>query len=63
MSSARGVVDPDRHLMQRCRQGSAGAWHLLWNKYERLVYSIPLRYGLSRHDAADVAQLTFTILI
>jgi RNA polymerase sigma factor (sigma-70 family) len=35
----------------------------LLNKYERLVYSIPLRYGLSRDDAADIAQITFTILI
>jgi RNA polymerase sigma factor (sigma-70 family) len=33
------------------------------NKYERLVYSIPLRYGLSRDDAADISQITFTILI
>ncbi len=33
------------------------------NKYERLVYSIPLRYGLSRDQAADIAQNTFTILI
>ena len=57
-----GVVS-DRDLILRCRQGSAGAWHQLLNKYERLVYSIPLRYGLSRHDAADVAQITFTILI
>jgi RNA polymerase sigma factor (sigma-70 family) len=27
------------------------------------VFSIPLRYGLSREDAADVAQLTFTVLV
>jgi len=27
------------------------------------VYSIPLNYGLSRDDAADIAQLTFTILL
>ncbi len=53
----------DRDLIRRCREGSSGAWHQLLNKYERLVYSIPLRYGLSRDDAADVAQLTFTILI
>jgi RNA polymerase sigma factor (sigma-70 family) len=33
------------------------------DKYERLVFSIPLNYGLSREDAADVAQITFTILI
>lgn len=33
------------------------------NRYERLVYSIPLGYGLSRDDSADIAQITFTILI
>jgi RNA polymerase sigma factor (sigma-70 family) len=33
------------------------------NKYERLVFSVPLRYGLSADDAADVAQLTFASLI
>jgi len=26
------------------------------------VFSVPRRYGLSREDAADIAQLTFTIL-
>ena len=59
----RDVVESDRDLIRRCREGSAGAWHQLLNKYERLVYSIPLRYGLSRDDAADIAQITFTILI
>jgi RNA polymerase sigma factor (sigma-70 family) len=53
----------DRDLIRRCREGNSGAWHQVLNKYEGLVYSIPLRYGLSRHDAADIAQLTFTILV
>ena len=63
VKNERDVVDSDRDLIRRCREGSAGAWHQLLNKYERLVYSIPLRYGLSRDDAADIAQITFTILI
>ena len=64
VTSERGAVDySDRDLMQRCRQGSRGAWQQLLNKYERLVYSIPLRYGLSRDDAADIAPITFSILI
>ncbi len=63
VKNKRDVVDSDRDLIRRCREGSAGAWHQLLNKYERLVYSIPLRYGLSRDDAADIAQITFTILI
>jgi RNA polymerase sigma factor (sigma-70 family) len=40
-----------------------GAWQKLLDKYERIVYSVPRRYGLSVDDAADVTQLTFTILV
>ena len=63
VKSERDAVDTDGDLIRRCRQGSRGAWQQLLNRYERLVYSIPLRYGLSRDDAADIAQITFTILI
>jgi RNA polymerase sigma factor (sigma-70 family) len=63
MKSTRAVADLDRDLIRRCQQGNEGAWQQVLNKYERLVYSIPLRYGLSREEAADIAQNTFTILI
>jgi RNA polymerase sigma factor (sigma-70 family) len=63
MKSTHSATESDRDLIQRCRQGSTGAWHQVLNRYERLVFSIPLRYGLSRDDAADVAQLTFTALV
>ena len=63
VKNEREAVGSDRDLIRRCRQGSSGAWRQLLNKYERLVHSIPLRYGLSRDDAADIAQVTFTILI
>ncbi len=63
VKNERDAVGADRDLIRRCRQGNAGAWHQLLKKYERLVYSIPLRYGLSRDDAADIAQNTFTILL
>ena len=53
----------DRDLISGCRKGNARAWRRLLDKYERLVFSIPLRYGLSRDDAADITQLTFTILV
>lgn len=33
------------------------------DKYGRLVFSIPLNYGLSREDAADISQITFTIFM
>jgi DNA-directed RNA polymerase specialized sigma24 family protein len=63
MKGTHGVGELDQDLIQRCQQGSVGAWHQVLNRYERLVYSIPLRYGLSRDDAADVAQYTFTVLV
>ena len=53
----------DQDLLRACRKGDANAWERLVDKYERLVYSIPLNYGLSSPDAADITQLTFTILI
>jgi RNA polymerase sigma factor (sigma-70 family) len=57
------VTKSDRELIRACREGDSRAWRRLLNEYEGLVYSIPLRYGLSRDDAADIAQLTFTVLI
>jgi RNA polymerase sigma factor (sigma-70 family) len=57
------VTESDKELIHACREDDSRAWKHLLNKYEGLVYSIPLRYGLSRDDAADIAQITFTILI
>lgn len=53
----------DRELLLGCRRGNDRSWRLLLDRYERLVFSIPLSYGLSREDAADVSQLTFTIFM
>ncbi|WP_162924689.1 RNA polymerase sigma factor [Rubrobacter indicoceani] len=53
----------DRELLLGCRRGEPRSWRMLLDRYERLVFSIPLGYGLSREDAADVSQLTFTILM
>ncbi|MBA2693128.1 MAG: sigma-70 family RNA polymerase sigma factor [Rubrobacter sp.] len=50
-------------MLRACRGGDARAWDNLIDKYERLVFSIPLSYGLSREDAADICQVTFTIFM
>lgn len=52
--------DPD--LIQACLNGDAAAWKELVERYARLVYSIPLRLGLSADDADDVFQNVFTIV-
>ena len=47
---------PDSNLIEACLKGSGQAWEVLIVRYQRLIYSIPLRYGLSEHDANDVFQ-------
>lgn len=56
-------VESDTELLERCRQHDQDAWAELVARYERLVFSIPLRSGLSREDSADVTQLTFAALV
>ena len=53
----------DQSLLQATHRGDARAWQQILDRYERLVYSIPLNFGLSHADADDVAQTTFTALL
>ena len=55
--------DSDLNLIQACRRGDNDAWENVLQRYERLVYFIPLSQGLSVEDAADVVQHTFTALL
>ena len=53
----------DPQLIQACIRGDAKSWEIILVRYERLVFSIPLRFGLTREDAADITQVTFTNLM
>jgi RNA polymerase sigma factor (sigma-70 family) len=53
----------DAELIAACRQDEAGAWNELVARYERLVYTIPVRYGLSRAEADDVFQTVWITLL
>ncbi|HJQ70818.1 MAG TPA: sigma-70 family RNA polymerase sigma factor [Blastocatellia bacterium] len=46
----------DRELIAACLEGDAGAWEALIVRYQRLIYSIPLKARLSTDDAADIFQ-------
>jgi RNA polymerase sigma factor (sigma-70 family) len=46
----------DRDLVRGCLQNREEDWNLLVDKYKNLIYSIPLRYGFSREEAADIFQ-------
>jgi RNA polymerase sigma factor (sigma-70 family) len=53
----------DTRLVKECLAGSEEAWSLLIDKYKALIYSIPVKYGLPAHEAADVFQATCTELL
>jgi RNA polymerase sigma factor (sigma-70 family) len=53
----------DTDLLRRCRSGDAEAWAVLVGRYERLVFSVALRNGVSWEEAGDVTQTTFIALL
>jgi RNA polymerase sigma factor (sigma-70 family) len=53
----------DRELVRGCLDGSEDDWNLLIDKYKNLIFSIPIRYGLSREEAADIFQMVCLDLI
>jgi RNA polymerase sigma factor (sigma-70 family) len=46
----------DSRLVQECLQGNESAWSALIDKYKGLIFSIPIKYGFSQEDSADIFQ-------
>lgn len=46
----------DRQLVESCLKGDRAAWETLILRYQRLIYSIPIKHGFSPVDAADIFQ-------
>jgi RNA polymerase sigma factor (sigma-70 family) len=55
-SPARESAWTDEHLVRECCKGSQAAWSTLIDKYRNLIFSIPIKFGLPREDAADIFQ-------
>jgi RNA polymerase sigma factor (sigma-70 family) len=60
-STARRMLGPDvtwsdARLIRACLSGHEDAWSTLIAKYKNLIYSIPLKYGATPQDAADIFQ-------
>jgi RNA polymerase sigma factor (sigma-70 family) len=49
-------VWPEERLVKECLKGNQDAWTALVHRYSNLIFSIPLKYGLSREDASDIFQ-------
>ena len=53
----------DADLVNKCRRGDSAAWNTLVDRYQRLIFAIPRRAGLSEEQAADVFQEVFLTLV
>jgi RNA polymerase sigma factor (sigma-70 family) len=63
MLSAGAIEPSDEKLLLACRRGDAAAWEALVLRYQRLIYAIPRRAGLTEDQSADVFQTVFARLI
>jgi RNA polymerase sigma factor (sigma-70 family) len=50
----------DAELLIECKNGSKKAWEALIRRFQRLIFTIPRRAGLSEDQAADVFQIVFS---
>jgi RNA polymerase sigma factor (sigma-70 family) len=46
----------DEQLVRDCIDGNHEAWSQLIDKYKNLIFSVPIKYGFSRDEAADIFQ-------
>ena len=52
----------DADLVKRCRGGDQSAWNELVERYQRLIFAIPRRAGLTEDQASDIFQEVFVLL-
>ena len=46
----------DTRLVRECLKGDDDAWSALIEKYKRLIYSVPVKYGFNADNANDIFQ-------
>ncbi len=62
-SPPRELTWPEERLVHECCAGNQAAWSALIEKYQNLIFSIPIKFGLSREDAADIFQAVCADLV
>lgn len=53
----------DKELLIACRNGDESSWEALVDRYQRLIYAIPRRAGLTQDQASEVFQDVFVTLV
>jgi RNA polymerase sigma factor (sigma-70 family) len=60
--TAKSLAKSDAELVNACRGGDETAWNELVDRYQRLIFAIPRRAGLTEEQASDVFQEVFLTL-
>lgn len=53
----------DAELWKACVSGDDSAWSQLVDRYQRLIYAVPRRAGLTEEQCSDVFQDVFLLLL
>ncbi|HYL99343.1 MAG TPA: sigma-70 family RNA polymerase sigma factor [Blastocatellia bacterium] len=53
----------DEELVKACLAQNGAAWETLIKRYERLIYSVPIRLGMKPQEAVDIFQSVCLILV
>ena len=61
--NAASIERSDADIVLACQQGDQSAWDTLVDRYERLIFTVPRRAGLSEEESADVFQEVFLTLL
>ena len=61
--NAAKIARDDADLVRRCRKGDQSAWDELIDRYQRLIYAVPRRAGLTDDQAGDVFQEVLITLL
>jgi RNA polymerase sigma factor (sigma-70 family) len=56
VAESRETSWSNERLVAECRKGNQQAWTALIEKYKNLIFSVPIKFGLSRDEAADIFQ-------
>jgi RNA polymerase sigma factor (sigma-70 family) len=62
-ATARELAWTDERLVRECCKGNQAAWSALIDKYKNLIFSVPIKFGLSREDASDIFQAVCMALL
>jgi RNA polymerase sigma factor (sigma-70 family) len=61
--TAASIERSDADIVLACRRGDQSAWDTLVDRYQRLIFTVPRRAGLSEEQSADVFQEVFLTLL